>query len=1334
MTVSTAVEHPQPAAVLTEETQVPVVIDPRRHDAVVFDMDAIVGDVQSLHRAAWTATFDSFANARDAGPTEDRTPFDQADYSSHLHGRSPLDGSRALLAARRIALPDGQPGDQGDDSAWGLANRAHRLFGQMLVHGPEAFTAKVAMVRRLRDVGIKTAVCSASRNCGALLEAAGIAGLFEAQIDGLVAEQLGLPAKPDPAVLLTAAHLLDVRPDRCVVVDDSPAGIAAGRNGGFALVIGVADAGIAADLTAAGADTVIVDLFDITVRADERPMSSLPDALGSYCLLSAVLESRHPAFFLDFDGTLSDIVDDPAAATPAAGAAEALRALSATAPVTIVSGRDLADIRARVDVPGIWYAGSHGFELCAPDGTHHQHEAAAAAVAPLAGAAETLRTELADVAGVLVEHKRFAVAVHYRNVAEDRVNHVAATVHALGRRSGLRVTRGRKVTELRPDLDWDKGTSLNWILDRIDGPQRLLPVYIGDDLTDEDAFDAVQHTGIGVMVRHTEDGDRPTAAHFALNCPDQTVQLLAQLATTLAAAAGDDGDAWSLVFDGYRPEQERLREVLCAIGNGYLVSRSAAPEVHADAVHYPGTYVAGLYNRLTDEVSGVDIDNESMVNVPNWLPLTFRIDGGPWFDIDTAELLSFRQTMELRTAECRREFRFRDSSGRTTKVAQRRIASMHDPHVCALQVTVTPEDWSGDIEFRSTIDGGVSNSGVERYRSLSGRHLSPPRATELSNGSTLMSVSTVQSHIPIAVAARTTVWRGERLIAADLHYVDDGQHAGHTFDVAASAGQPVTVEKVAVIHTGRDHAVSEPDDAAQRRLAALPGYRELLADHRVAWSQLWESFTLRLTDDTDHLLIVRLHILHTLQSVSQHTADLDAGVPARGLHGEAYRGHVFWDELFVIPVLNLRMPEVSRSLLRYRYRRLNAARRAATAAGYAGAMYPWQSGSDGREESQRMHLNPNSGHWHPDASARAHHVGIAIAYNIWQYFQVTGDIEYLIDEGAEMLVEIARFWVSRASFDADRDRYVIRGVIGPDEFHSGYPGRPYDGVDNNAYTNVMAVWVIVRALDALERLPLRDRVDLLETLGVDGRELARWDTVSRRMYVPFHDGVISQFEGYWQLPELDWERYRREYGNIRRLDRILEAENDSVNNYRASKQADALMLFYLLSADELRELLSRLGYRFAPEQIPRTVDYYLERTSHGSTLSALVDAWVLTRRDREQAMAYFDQVLQSDVADVQGGTTEEGIHLAAMAGSVDLLQRCFSGLETRGDRLVLGPMWPEDAGILGLSLWYRGHRLHLRISGRAAEVTADPTGARPIEVECRGHIQRLESGATIHIR
>ncbi|GAY13514.1 trehalose-phosphatase [Mycobacterium sp. shizuoka-1] len=1316
----------------------PVSIDPRYHDAVLFDLDGVVTDTASLHESAWAELFDEFLSRRPPSDTEDHTTFTSADYRHHIDGKPRYDGVRDFLAARGIALPWGTPSDDGEDTVCGLGNRKQRLYLARIADGVPTFDSTVALVRRLDELGVGTAVYSASRNCETVLESAGIGGFFAVRVDGVTADELGLPGKPDPAMLLETARRLGANPGRCVVVEDAEAGVSAGRTGGFGLVIGVDRTGTAGpNLLRCGADVVIGDLADVTVRAIDRRMSTLPDALLSFGQVAGVVGARTPALFFDFDGTVSEIVGDPAAATLVPGADKALQALAALYPVAVLSGRDLADVRARVGIPGLWYAGSHGFEMVAPDGTHHQNEVAAAAVPVLAAAAGELTAELASIPGVSVEHKRFAVAVHYRNAAEGAAAAVTAAVHRAGARHHLKVTAGRKVVELRPNLDWDKGATLEWITAQVAGADPILPIYIGDDLTDEDAFDAVLHDGIGIVVRHDEDGDRSTAARFSLADPVQVAVFLDRLVDECAVDRHMSYSPWSFTFGGYLPEQERLREALCTVGNGYRATRGCAPEADAGPFHYPGTYAAGLFNRLADEIGGVRIENESMVNLPNWLSLKFRIDGGDWFDIDTAEILSYRQSLDLRHAELTREFRFRDPSGRTSRVRQRRIAAMHLPHACALETTISAEDWSGTVEFLSVVDGDVRNSGVERYADLASDHLVATTTRELSPNSVLLVCETVQSRVPIAVAARTRVWLGQSRIEADGRFVDEHRRTGHDYVVSLQAGESVVVEKMAAIFSGRDHAISDPGDAAQRLLSQLGRYGDLRAGHVREWAHLWERFDIAFEDNPDALRVVRLHLLQLLQTVPNRAADLDAGVPARGLHGEAYRGHIFWDELFVFPVLNMRAPETTRSLLRYRYRRLPEARRAAREAGLAGAMFPWQSGSDGREESQKLHLNPNSGRWNPDASARAHHIGSAVAYNVWQYYQVTGDLEYLIENGAEMLAEIARFWVSRSEFDEKLDRYVIRGVIGPDEFHSGYPGAPFDGVDNNAYTNVMAVWTIVRALDALDALPLRDRLDLMERLNIRGRELDTWDEVSRRMYVPFHAAgdsgalVISQFEGYGDLAELDWHGYRERYGNIQRLDRILEAENDSVNRYQASKQADVLMLFYLLSSDELRELFARLGYRFTGDQIPKTVDYYLHRTSHGSTLSGVVHAWVLARGDRERAMRYFQQVLMSDVADIQGGTTAEGIHIAAMAGSIDLLQRCFTGLETRADRLILSPMWPESLGALRLPIYYRGYRLHLTIHGRTAEISVDPTDHPAIEIECRGKVARLTPGSSL---
>ncbi|MFN6545111.1 trehalose-phosphatase [Mycolicibacterium nivoides] len=1182
----------------------------------------------------------------------------------------------------------------------------------------------VALLRRLAESGVKTAAYSLRGECALITQAAGLAPAFTVCVD----RQTDPRAAPlAESLTREALRQLGTVPERTAVVVGPGSD---GRRSSYWLVVAVAPER-SGDAARPAADAVVTDLSEVEVCERYPRRSQLPNALSTYDHLNDVMAWREELICLDFDGTLSAIVSDPATATLAGGAADALRRLATLCPVAIISGRDLPDIRERVGITGIWYAGSHGYELTGPDGSHHENDAASSWTPMVQLAVAELSERLGHIPGARVEHKRFAVTVHYRNVAPAQVTWVIETVSRYGHHHGMRIAHGRKLIELQPALDWNKGAAVAWIRQRIIRSGRGLPVYIGDDTTDEDAFDAVRFSGIGVVVRHAEDGDRPTAAQFSLASPDEVVAFLGRTADRLEREKRLPAGAWTYTFEGYDPQAEKLREALCANGNGYFASRAAAPETRAGALHYPGSYAAGVYNRLDDVVDGAELTHESLVNLPNWLSLTFRIDGGDWFDVDRVDLLSYRQTLDLRGAVLTRELSFRDGAGRTTSVTQHRFVAMHAAHVAALQTIVVAADWTGTIQVRSKLDGDVRNCLVERYRGLASAHLTSLRKRALSEDSVLLTVETSQSGISVALAARTTVWRGTERAPATYRLVEDEFSIGHDIYAEMTTGRPLSVEKTINLVTGRDVATSDAASSAERGLSWQQRFAETEAEHRLAWAHLWERLSIEFDCHANELRILRLHVLHLLQAVSHNSGQVDVGVPARGLHGEAYRGHVFWDEIFVFPVLNLRLPMVTRSLLRYRYRRLGEARRAAQLAGFAGAMFPWQSGSDGREESPTRHLNPRSGRWNPDPSCLAHHIGIAVAYNLWQFYQVTGDLSYLIDYGAELLVEIARFWVSRTTYDSDSDRYHIRGVIGPDEFHSGYPDRPHEGVDNNAYTNVMAVWVVLRAIDAVERMPLPNRLDLRERLGLTTEELESWDHVSRRMFVPFHDGVISQFEGYENLSELDWDGYRKRYGNIQRLDRILEAEGDDVNRYKAAKQADALMLMYLLSSDELRELLSRLGYRFAPDQIPQTVDYYLARTSHGSTLSGVVHTWVLARANRDHAIDYFRQVLESDVADIQGGTTSEGIHLAAMAGSVDLMQRCFTGLEIRNDRLVLSPNWPESLGVLAFPFHYRGQHLYVRVSGRGAEVSADPRPAPPIVIECRGQVVELASGSKI---
>jgi trehalose/maltose hydrolase-like predicted phosphorylase len=756
-----------------------------------------------------------------------------------------------------------------------------------------------------------------------------------------------------------------------------------------------------------------------------------------------------------------------------------------------------------------------------------------------------------------------------------------------------------------------------------------------------------------------------------------------------------------LVYEGFDPAQEGLREALTSTGNGYFCARGCAEWEDADEVHYPGTYAHGVYDRRTTVLGIQPLPNEDLVNLPNGLVLKLRIEGGEPFVLDDVELLSYRHVYDFRNALLLRELSFRDDEGRETSLRSQRFVSMHRMHQAAVAWDLTPLNWSGSVEVVSAVDGRVVNQGVARYRQLEGRHLDPQGPRIEGKDVIALKARSRQSRIEVAVAARTVVFRGgdqEADVVRTTYQTEDYIQQVLAFTVEEAV--TTRVEKSVAFYSSRDRGISEPLEAAVKSAARYPRFAEAFEGQVGAWKELWEDCDVTLPHEEDVQFLLRFHTAHLLQVCSRQTAHHDAGFLARGLNGEAYRGHVFWDELFVYPFLNFRLPLISRGLLLYRYRRIGEAREAARAAGYRGAMYPWQSGSDGQEETPTTHLNPLSRKWEPDLSHNQRHVGAAIFYATWHFHQATNDFDFLRDCGAEMMLEIARFWASIAHHDPERDRWEIHGVMGPDEFHEKYPGATEGGLRNNAYTNVMAAWIAETAQRVLELLPASRRDALRARIGLTDEEIDTWREMSRRMYVPFHaDGVISQFDGYEDLEELDWDGLRARHGNVQRLDRILRSEGDDPNRYKAAKQADTLMLFYLFPDAELRRLFAQLGYDLSPDIVRRTIDYYDRRTSHGSTLSLIVHAGVLASIDPASSYERFLAALHSDVDDIQGGTTAEGIHTGVMAGTLDLVQRIYLGAEVRDGVVFFTPRLRERLDGLSLLMQFRGTPIRVMVEG-----------------------------------
>ena len=1013
--------------------------------AVIFDLDGVITKTATVHSHAWKKMFDDYLRERSEKTGEPFKTFTQDDYLAFVDGKPRYDGVKSFLESRNITLPYGSPEDTPDkETVCGLGNKKNDAFNAVLKsEGVEVYPSTVAMMEQLHKEGIRVGVASSSKNCEAVLKAAGLSHLVETRVDGVVSATMNLNGKPAPDIFLTAAQNLNCDYHYSVVVEDAVSGVAAGKNGNFGLVIGVAREDNKAGLWANGADKVVEDLAEITIN--------------------------------DID--------------------------------------------------------------------------------------------------------------HWFNVEMEQNSNM-------------------------------------------------------------------------------------------------------------------------LIYHDYNTDKERSREALLTVGNGFFGTRGAMEETHANSVNYPGTYIAGLYNRLKTPIAGHDVENEDFVNAPNWLPVSFKIEDGEWFDPNKDKIIEINRTLDFKTGLLHRILITEDDEGRRTHIESCRFASMDNMHLAALRYKITPLNYSAPISIFSTLDGTVINEGVERYKSLNSKHLTP--VEQGGEGAiSWLKVKTNQSGIEIALAAKLSLKTGNQYYDHFGVTTDDG--IAYTYmDVDATQNQTITLEKTVAIATSLETKTNRRNFVMDQ-VTGTGDFDTLFHKSSAAWGLLWDEADIHLTGDRASQRLLRMHIYHLLVSASPHNTKLDASITARGLHGEAYRGHIFWDELFVLPFYNIHFPQVSKAMLMYRYRRLDKAREYAKAHGHKGAMYPWQSGSDGREETQILHLNPVSGEWGDDYSSLQRHVSLAVAYNIYHYFHVTNDEAFLNSYGAEMFFEIARFWADMAKHDEETGRYSIEGVMGPDEFHEKYPDSKKGGLKDNAYTNIMTAWLFKKAAELVTTISKEAKQKLFAQTGINETEIKQWEVIRKNLRLVINDeGIIAQYDGYFDLKELDWDYYRKKYGNVYRMDRLLKAEGKSADDYKVAKQADTLMVFYNLKKEEVDLLLSEMGYQLPSDYLEKNLHYYLARTSHGSTLSRVVHAQLANMAGDETLSwnLYYD-ALESDYNDIQGGTTGEGIHAGVMAGTLMIALTNFAGIDMRGNLLAINPKMPERWKSLSTGLHFKNTQWHIDVNKNGVEASAD---------------------------
>ncbi len=1045
----------------------------------IFDLDGVITATARSHFLAWKATFEGFL--KETGHDPEPTFTYEDDYIPYVDGRPRYDGVDGFLRARRIELPWGDPSDEpGNETVCAVGNKKNSAFRKTVEEdGVDLYDSTLRLVKDLKARGVRVGVASSSKNTGFVLETVGLSDLFETVVDGVVSAELGLNGKPAPDIFVVAAERMGLKPKECVMVEDAYAGVAAGKNGNFALVLGVNREGGPEGLYARGADIVVPDLEEI---------------------------------------------------------------------------------------------------------------------------------------------------------------------------------------------DW----------------QRL-----------EDWF-----------------------------------------------AQGVHDSSWRLEYYGFDPEQERLREALTTVGNGYLGSRGAyVGTAIDDNVHYPGSYLAGLFNNRGTQVEDRTVYNNDFVNIPNWIRADIRVGDGEPLRPRTHTVVGWRHWTDFRDATTHHDITLEDDAARQTRIETSRFVSMEHAHLACLRYTVTPLNHDEPITLESMLDGRVVNYGVERYRKLEGTHLEAAETSRVGHDIRLESRTneskitvSMQAQHRIKTAAAATVERevvqGDSTIAERIRLPGGPDRRG----------TPVSIDKLVWIGSDREW----PIEREERPELSELDFDELHRGHAAKWKELWDTADMRVDGDRFTQRTVRLHIYHLLTSASpDHYPQMDIGLPARGIHGEAYRGHIFWDEIFETPFYNRNFPAVTRAHLMYRYRRLDAARKIARDEGFEGALYPWQSADSGGRESQQLHYNPVSGDWDPDLSKLQRHISIAIAHNIWEYHYSSGDHEFMDQYGMEMLLEIARFWASIAHFDEADGRYHISKVMGPDEFHEKYPGAaatPEEGgFKDNAYTNIMVAWLLDRVGTEYRQMQPELRERLVENIDFKEEELERWhDIVAKLAVVMDEDGIISQFDGYRGLKEIDWDYYQEKHGNVRRMDRILKAENDSPDYYQVSKQADVLMLWYVLSPQEVTEVLGKMGYSLEDPYalIKRNYDYYLPRTSHGSTLSYIVHGAIMTYMSghEEEEWRWFMESLKSDIYDTQGGTTLEGIHSGVMAAALSIIVDEFAGVAVEPNTLYLEPDLPESWDHIGFIMRFRSAFFTISAYRDYVRVSCDGSCPQPVEVHLDGSVHSLEPGQHVEAR
>jgi len=706
---------------------------------------------------------------------------------------------------------------------------------------------------------------------------------------------------------------------------------------------------------------------------------------------------------------------------------------------------------------------------------------------------------------------------------------------------------------------------------------------------------------------------------------------------------------WQIFESGWDPELQNVHETQFALGNGYIGSRAILEENPPNCC--PGTFFASIYEGTRALVP-------ELVNAPN--PIDLRISaGGEKLGVTAMDVLNHERILDMYRGILVRRTIYSNVRGKRFDYQSMRFFSMQDKNTAVMRVYVTPLDDNVTLTLTNSIDTSIINMGLVTEGKK--RHITIVEADKLGSVNYLCT-RTFENGILIAYATHIVVKKGKKKAYSSPDW---------TFKLHLKKGETACITNYLSLHTSHGASLEKIKKAAKRSVSksVKKGFKRLFHEHSKAWEEKWKIANVEIEGDPYIERAIRFNIYHLLIAASEHCDDVSIG--ARALTGEGYRGHVFWDtEIFCLPFFIYTNPSIARNLLLYRYRRLDAARKIARENGYPGAMFPWESADTGEETTPSWYKDGRGKIQKVLTMQQEHHITADIAFGVFHYFLATNDEDFLLNYGLEMMLETARFWASRVSYNRRKRRYEINHVIGPDEFH--------EDVNNNAYTNMLAQWNLktaVKLCGVYMRKKPAEIKKLMAKINLTSSDLENWRQIASKIYIPISKktSLIEQFEGFFKkrklpLPELDHQSLPLYPQNVR-----------NIKNTQYVKQADVVMILFLLS-DIFSLKAKQKNYLF-----------YEKRTLHKSSLSESIYAAVGAEIGEEhKACRYFGIAACTDLKNIYGNT-DMGIHAASLGGVWQALIHGFGGVRIKKGILSINPRLPSQWRRVKFLIKYKGY-------------------------------------------